>query len=187
MATPAFDLCMHVRGPAPLLLPLVHTVLVCCWSARCLPPAVVSFRIAESSPLTLLLPLDHGHTRYFDDQATVPIITEELTIDEGDVLQTTCVFNSMERTTNTIFNKETVDEMCFTQINSIHSTSDFVAAGGAFSCDGPVIQIINQNSATPGFEMCFAIGHQHLLVLGVPTKTRLESSIKKFKSHLIFD
>ena len=43
---------------------------------------------------------------------------------------------------------------------------------------------INQNGATSGFEMCFAL--QHLWCRG-PTKIRLESSIKKFKPHLIYD
>ena len=47
----------------------------------------------------------------------------------------------------------------------------------------------SQNGATSGFEMCCAIGSQHSApsVLGVATKTRLESSIKKFKPHFIYD
>ena len=36
-----------------------------------------------------------------------------------------------------------------------------------------------------GFEMCFAIGSQHVQVLGVPTKTRLESSVIQCNAHLI--
>ena len=39
---------------------------------------------------------------------------------------------------------------------------------------------------TSGFEICFAFGSQHLWCLRVPTKTRLESRIKKFQRHLIF-
>ena len=44
-------------------------------------------------------------------------------------------------------------------------------------------QIINQNGATSGFEMCFA---PSTFGAGGPTKTRLESSIKKFKPHFIY-
>ena len=35
--------------------------------------------------------------------------------------------------------------------------------------------------------LCFAIGSQHRWVLGVPTKTRLESRIKQFNRHFIHD
>ena len=42
----------------------------------------------------------------------------------------------------------------------------------------------SKNGATSGFGICFPIGSQHRLVPGVPTQTRLESSIKKFKSHV---
>ena len=51
---------------------------------------------------------------------------------------------------------------------------------------------INQNGATFRFEMCFAIGSQHLVVQGPngPTKTRLQSRFcnrKGFNPHLIYD
>ena len=44
-------------------------------------------------------------------------------------------------------------------------------------------QIINQNGATSGFEMCF--DPSTFGALGVPTKTRLGSSIKKLNSNNI--
>ena len=51
-------------------------------------------------------------------------------------------------------------------------------------------QIINQNGlqATSGFEMCFAIGSQHLWcrVPTVPTKTRLKYSTHKSSNNILF-
>ena len=43
-----------------------------------------------------------------------------------------------------------------------------------------------QNGANSGFEVCFCYRIRAPLVPGVPTKTRLESSIMKFDPHFIY-
>ena len=43
-----------------------------------------------------------------------------------------------------------------------------------------------QNGATFGFDTCYAIGSQHRRCPGVPTKTRLETRMKKCKPQFMF-
>ena len=50
------------------------------------------------------------------------------------------------------------------------------------SCVPSPAQIIYENGAKSGYEMCFAAS-----TFGAGGKTRLESSIKKFNPHLSYD
>jgi len=44
-----------------------------------------------------------AHSIVFTDQATTPLTTKDVMLEEGDVLQGTCVFDSSARTNRTIF------------------------------------------------------------------------------------
>jgi hypothetical protein len=76
---------------------------------------------------------------HYDDQKTFDLLPYNLSIRVGDVLQSTCVFNSAQREGMTTFYLETVDEMCIHALSTIRHTSmpkpvlPFVCKGQAWT------------------------------------------------------
>lgn len=82
---------------------------------------------------------------HYDDQGQQRLSAKKLTISNGDVIQSTCVFDSSARAHDTVFGRETVDEMCFTGVITEHPTHEFVNqgdqslfSGASFRCEGPM-------------------------------------------------
>jgi len=59
---------------------------------------------------------------HFDDQGQRIILNWNVSLRSGDRLQTTCVMDSSGRSDNTIFGRETTDEMCWAQFSGWPST-----------------------------------------------------------------
>lgn len=81
---------------------------------------------------------------HYDDQAAQPLAVKNITIEHGDTIQATCVFDSTGRTANTVFGRETVDEMCFNGVQTEHLTASMTrvkgsaTSGSSFKCKGPM-------------------------------------------------
>mmetsp|Transcript_37263 Transcript_37263/g.100819 ORF Transcript_37263/g.100819 Transcript_37263/m.100819 type:complete len:537 (-) Transcript_37263:480-2090(-) len=71
---------------------------------------------------------------HYDDQAVFPLLAENLTLLPDDVIQSSCIFNSMGRSTDTPMGQNTVDEMCFCQVNTVRPTHGGHPPG--FVCSG---------------------------------------------------
>eukprot|EP00930_Biecheleria_cincta_P014987 TRINITY_DN12658_c0_g1_i8.p1 TRINITY_DN12658_c0_g1~~TRINITY_DN12658_c0_g1_i8.p1 ORF type:complete len:815 (-),score=130.99 TRINITY_DN12658_c0_g1_i8:80-2524(-) len=71
---------------------------------------------------------------HYDDQAIFPMMAAKMTVQDGDLIQGTCIYNSMGRDTSTPMGLNTVDEMCFTQVNVERPTNE----EGAFFCLGDI-------------------------------------------------
>ena len=69
-------------------------------------------------------------------------MTKGIKLEYGDIIQSTCVFDSTERTEPTIFGRETVDEMCFARVATEHLTAEIdrvkevSRSGSSFKCKG---------------------------------------------------
>ena len=64
----------------------------------------------------------------YDDQSQRLMTTWNLTLSVGDVIQSTCVFNSTQRRRSTRFNLETADEMCITTFTTLQETNKYTIA-----------------------------------------------------------
>lgn len=71
---------------------------------------------------------------HYDDQAVFPLLAQNLTVKHGDIIQATCIYDSMSRDTDTPMGIDTVDEMCFAQVNTARPTNE----KWGFSCGGDV-------------------------------------------------
>lgn len=77
---------------------------------------------------------------HYDDQQVFPLLTQGYNVTTGDVLQSTCVYD----TTKGVgakeplrFGRETIDEMCINTVVTIHSTEEADQLGVvAFACEG---------------------------------------------------
>jgi hypothetical protein len=67
----------------------------------------------------------------FDDQYSRRLPATSRRLQNGDFIQVLCVYDSMERTTPTIFGPSTTDEMCWHQL-------DYYPAQQDITCSGPV-------------------------------------------------
>mmetsp|Transcript_120494 Transcript_120494/g.351957 ORF Transcript_120494/g.351957 Transcript_120494/m.351957 type:complete len:614 (-) Transcript_120494:395-2236(-) len=73
---------------------------------------------------------------HYDDQAVFSLLAANLTLQPGDTIQSTCIFNSMGRSTATRMGRNTVDEMCFCQVNTVRPTHGGQMPG--FRCTGSI-------------------------------------------------
>lgn len=62
--------------------------------------------------------VDLGSARiwHFDDQYIKNLLLMNITLQTGDHLQSTCIFNSMARSHTTVIGMETIDEMCWASL-----------------------------------------------------------------------
>lgn len=60
---------------------------------------------------------------HYDDQVTNSLLSMNLSVQAGDVLQSTCVYQSDSRSEGTSFGKETVDEMCIIALGTLRSST----------------------------------------------------------------
>jgi hypothetical protein len=76
----------------------------------------------------------------YDNQNVYHIPKEKnVTIESGDEIQVSCVFDSSERDSNTKLHLSTYDEMCIHSFQTIHKTNDInYAPFGIFRCDGNI-------------------------------------------------
>jgi hypothetical protein len=76
---------------------------------------------------------------HYDDQYNHNVEEGTLQLREGDEIQTTCVYNSNDRSVDTIFGQSTYEEMCINTLGSIHPTAEAASFNdGAFWCTGNV-------------------------------------------------
>jgi len=66
---------------------------------------------------------------HFDDQYNRNVMTKHFSVQTGDVIQATCVFNSSTRTTPTVFGLDTTDEMCFASLMTWPGTTKATCTG----------------------------------------------------------
>lgn len=76
-------------------------------------------------------PLVEDNVWHFDDQYANILYPKNITLKTGDVLQSTCVFNSQARANATVIGAETTDEMCW-------SSYAFAQGGLRATCIGDV-------------------------------------------------
>jgi hypothetical protein len=82
--------------------------------------------------------IDFGSQKiwHYEDQTTFSLQARNLTIQNGDVFQATCVYNSMNKTEPTVFGLNTRDEMCFVVLMTEHSSDAPMPENGGFRCKG---------------------------------------------------
>ena len=80
------------------------------------------------------IPIHSDEGWYFDDQHDVDVRRRRVALRNGDVLVSTCVYDSTGRDAPTILSVETTDEMCWV-ILQILPTQD-VSGAGRLSCAG---------------------------------------------------
>jgi hypothetical protein len=85
-----------------------------------------------------IIDLNSAPVWYYDDQAVFSLKARNLTVEVGDTLQTTCVFNSMERTEDTYFGRETIDEMCINTVLFELKTDSKITEFGPIRCEGNI-------------------------------------------------
>ena len=85
------------------------------------------------------LHIDLGSMRHWNyaDETAVPLDSKDLELVTGDVLFSTCVYNSMGKNKATPFGRSTFDEMCLNMVGTELDTAD-KHYGVAFSCEGTV-------------------------------------------------
>ena len=64
----------------------------------------------------------------YNDQSQRLMTTWNVTVKPGDVIQSTCVFNSTQRRRRTRFSLETTDEMCITTFSALEETNKYPIA-----------------------------------------------------------
>lgn len=125
------------------------TVVDPCQSADCQGkvwsrPIVSVFYHAHLLGVAMYQSLTRGNTTWdlgsqsrwhYDDQAMFPLMSRNLTVQAGDVIQSTCIFDSQGRTEATPMGLNTWDEMCFTQVNIARPSADPIVG---FGCGGPM-------------------------------------------------
>lgn len=91
----------------------------------------------EYFPVDGGVPLDLGseHVWHFDDQGTRDMLALNITMKSGEVIQSSCVMNSMHLEEATVFGRETIDEMCWAQYLGWSSVPGHSAI---VKCDGPM-------------------------------------------------
>lgn len=74
---------------------------------------------------------------FYDDQAQFDVDLRNITLEVGDILQTSCEYNTMGRNT-TYYDVETYDEMCLNTVSMMVDVGDYVPLWGPFICEaGP--------------------------------------------------
>ena len=83
--------------------------------------------------------IDLGSMRHwtYADETAVPLDSKGLDLHAGDVLLSTCVYNTQHMSEATKFGRSTYDEMCLNMLGVELDTAD-KHHGSAFSCEGAV-------------------------------------------------
>eukprot|EP00936_MAST-01D_sp_MAST-1D-sp1_P001200 g1200.t1 len=83
--------------------------------------------------------IDLGSMRHwsYEDETAVPLDAKGVELVAGDVLSSTCVYNTQSMNTTTPFGRSTYDEMCLNTVGVELDTED-KHYGTAFSCEGAV-------------------------------------------------
>jgi len=68
---------------------------------------------------------------HFDDQGMKNVLNSNFTLQTGDTLQTSCIFDSTSRANDTVMNSETTDEMCWAGFHTWPGDT-------RVSCQGPI-------------------------------------------------
>jgi hypothetical protein len=76
----------------------------------------------------------------YDNQKVYNIpVDRNISIESGDEIQVSCVYDSSERDSKTSLGLSTYDEMCIHSFQTIHSTTDIAYAPfGTFRCEGNI-------------------------------------------------
>jgi hypothetical protein len=82
--------------------------------------------------------IDLGSMRFwtYDDEKAIPVDSKNVSLVEGDVLSTTCVYDTTGRSKATAFGLSTYDEMCLNALGAELDTGIDEHFGQAFNCEG---------------------------------------------------
>ena len=81
--------------------------------------------------------IDLGSMRFwtYDDEKAIPVDSKNVSIVEGDVLSTTCVYDTLSKAKDTEFGLSTFDEMCLNALGAELDTDIDQNYGWAFLCE----------------------------------------------------
>jgi len=118
-------------------------------------------RIRDNKRLTLAA----DSIWHFDDQFAEHMYLKHITIKDGDVIQSTCVFNSHVRNTATVVGLETTDEMCW-------NTFFFTQGGFKSNCSGQIwTGLLAEQESGLGLELRHPVGEADMVWTGAELGT----------------